>query len=161
MHANANMLNELYSALDRGDHPTMAALYHPEAHFHDIAFDLRGKRLIHAMWHMIYDNGIETKIESVEADDKVGSASIVDRYDFEKDLAHGRAGRPVRNAIRSQFRFRDGLIIEHYDHSDPHAWGKAAMGGPKGFLAGRFRFLRSSVARGKLDNFIREHPDYW
>ena len=37
---------------------------------------------------------------------------------------------------------------------------KAALGGTKGFVAGRVRFLRSLTAQRKLEAFVGKHPEY-
>ena len=84
----------------------------------------------------------------------IGKVKLVDDYTFSD------TGRPVHNVIESRFRFEDGLIIEHVDHCDARAWGRMALGGVKGWLAGRVRFLRSSKANSLLDKFIAEHTEY-
>ena len=70
MHANADLLQRLYSALDRHDHPTMASCYHPEAGFRDIAFNLQGIKKIHSMWHMISETDIRAEFEVIDATDR-------------------------------------------------------------------------------------------
>ena len=68
--ASNEMLNtiaeRLFDALDRHDHESMATCYSETATFHDIAFDLRGKRRIHAMWHMICEGDIHCTYEVLE-----------------------------------------------------------------------------------------------
>ena len=148
MNPNADLLEQLYSSLNRHRHAEMADCYHPEATFHDIAFDLQGKDQIRAMWHMICSGDLRATFEVVHADDGRGMAKVVDEYTFTD------TGRRVRNQIESRFRFRDGLIIEHRDSCDARAWAAAALGGFGGFLAGRFRFLRAWKARAKLQRFV-------
>ena len=65
MHANAALLHRLFTALDHNDHPTMASCYHSAARFRDIAFDLRGRKQIHSMWHMICAGDIRATFEVV------------------------------------------------------------------------------------------------
>jgi ketosteroid isomerase-like protein len=154
MHANAALMERLFTGLDQHDHQAMAACYHADATFTDIAFDLRGQKQIHAMWHMISEGDIRTKFEILHADDTTGQANIVDDYTLTS------TGRSVHNPIDSQFRFQDGLIIEQRDLCDAGAWSAMALGGPIGFLAGRFRFLRGQKARQILSAFVAEHPEY-
>ena len=160
MHPNAELLQRLFSALDRHDHRAMAACYHPEATFRDIAFDLRGRRRIHSMWHMICEGDIRAKFKVVHADEEEGRVRIVDTYTFGATKVPPKRGRSVRNVVESRLRFREGLIIEHRDACDARAWAKAALGGPVGFLAGRIRFLRSWTARRKLRDFVSNHSEY-
>lgn len=148
-HPNAELVRRLYGCLDRHQPEEMAKCYHPDATFHDIAFDLSGKERIAAMWRMICAGDIRAALESVQAGDATGSATVVDQYTFTD------TGRPVRNRIQSEFRFRDGLIVEHRDSCDARAWASAAIGGAAGFLAGRFRFLRAWKAGRKLRRFVR------
>ena len=149
MHQHAAVLQQLYSSLDQHHATAMMDCYHAEATFHDIAFDLRGKDQIRAMWQMICSGDIRTTFEVVRVDDRVGVVKLVDEYTFSD------TGRRVRNPIESRFRFRDGLIIEHRDCCDARAWADAALGGVSGFLAGRLRFLRAWKARVMLRPFLR------
>ncbi len=154
MHANAVLLQRLFNSLDQHDHPAMAGCYHPAATFRDIAFDLRGRKQIHAMWHMICGGDIRATFDLVHADDHSGQVNLVDDYTFSS------TGRRVHNVIDSQFRFRDGLIVEHCDFCDARVWSAMALGGASGLLAGRFRFLRSRKAREKLQGFVAKRPEY-
>lgn len=148
MHSNGVLLQQLYSSLDCHNFEAMANCYHPEATFHDIAFDLEGKDRIREMWRMICIGDIRATFEVVRADDREGVVKLVDEYTFTD------TGRRLRNSIESRFRFRDGLIIEHRDACDARAWASAALGGFTGFMAGRIRFLRAWTARAKLRRFV-------
>jgi ketosteroid isomerase-like protein len=150
MNHNADLLHRFFSNLNQHDHQAMANCYHPDAAFHDIAFDLRGENQIHSMWQMICGGDIRVAFEVVQASEQEGVVRLVDEYTFSE------TGRRVRNPIESRFRFRDGLIIEQRDSCDPRAWAAMAVGGLTGFLAGRFRFLRSWKARSMLRRFINE-----
>lgn len=162
MHANAQLLQRLFTSLNQHDHEGMAACYHLEATFTDIAFDLRGRRQIHAMWAMTCQPEVDIKatFNVVHADDLTGQVSLVDDYTF-RSTGHSSTAHPVHNAIDSRFRFKDGLVIEQRDVCDPHAWAALAIGGVRGFLAGRFRILRSFTARQMLQEFINKHAEYW
>ena len=160
MHPNEDLLHRLFSALDRHDHRTMASCYHPAATFRDIAFDLRGSRQIHGMWHMICKGDIRATFKVVHVNDQEGRVRLVGRYTFGATKSPLKRGRPVRNVIDSRLRFRDGLIIEHRDICDARAWARSALGGPIGFLAGRIRFLRSHAAKKKLNGFVVKCFEY-
>lgn len=149
MHTNGNLVEQLYNSLNRHDYLAMADCYHPAAHFRDIAFDLKGRDQISAMWQMICSGDIRATFEVISADEASASANLVDEYTFTD------TGRRVRNAIESRFRFQDGLIIEHLDSCDPRAWAAAAVGGVGGFVAGRLRSVRAWKAHAKLQRFIQ------
>jgi ketosteroid isomerase-like protein len=153
-HANADLLQRLFTNLNHHDHQEMAACYDARATFRDIAFDLRGIKSIHAMWHMICQTDIRASFQLLEVDDRVGHVNLVDDYTFSS------TGRAVHNVIDSYFRLRDGLIIEHRDSCDARVWAAMALGGVSGFMAGRFRFLRSIKARHMLQEFVENHPGY-
>src|SRR5215469_3114487 len=99
MHPNTRLMERLYTSLDRHVASAMAECYDATAKFHDIAFDLYGKREIEAMWEMICSTDIRTTFEIVHADDQIGVAKVIDEYTF------SATGRRVRNMIESRFRF--------------------------------------------------------
>lgn len=157
MHPNHAFLNRLFTALDRHDHAAVATCYAPDAHFRDIAFDLRGREQIHGMWRMICSGDIKLTFQILHADDQDGSARLVETYTFGASSDSVRPGRRVRNEISSRFAFADGLIARQDDDCDPRQWARQALGnGINGFLAGRVRLLRSRVAKSKLDKFLQE-----
>ena len=158
MHANAALLHRLFTALDQHDHQAMASCYDEEATFRDIAFDLRKRKKIHCMWHMICEGDIRATFEVVHANDREGRVKLIDVYTFGKDPP--KPGRPVRNVVDSRFVFQDGVIIDHQDFCDASEWARMALGGLTGFLAGRIRLLRSFKAGRMLKAFAESHPEY-
>jgi limonene-1,2-epoxide hydrolase len=148
-HANAVLLRRLFTSLQERNHQAMADCYAPSATFRDIAFDLRGGREIHAMWRMICTTTpVKVTIQQVEADDRGGRARIVDEYTFSDTQL------PVVNPITSRFRFENGRIVEHRDECDARRWAEQAIGGVKGWLAGRVRPLRAWKATRKLRPYL-------
>jgi ketosteroid isomerase-like protein len=148
-HANALLLRRLFTALQDRNHERMADCYAPSATFHDIAFDLRDRQEIHAMWHMICDTtSVTVTIQGIEADEREGVARVVDSYTFSE------TGNPVVNPIESHFRFENGRILEHRDDCDERSWARQAIGGPAGWLAGRVRPLRAWKAARKLRPYL-------
>jgi SnoaL-like domain len=158
MHQNAEVLQQLFSGLNRHDHEAMASCYQETATFTDIAFQLKGKKQIHAMWHLICEPGwpadIKAMFHIVHADEHVGWVNLVDEYTF------GPNRKPVTNVIDSHFRFADNLIASQHDFCDSRSWAAMAVGGLSGFLAGEFRFLRSRNAAALLRKFVKKHPQY-
>lgn len=149
--SNAQVIERFYRAFDEGDGEAMGACYAPDVQFSDPVFtDLRGDRA-RRMWRMLTDSPGDLDIELVEheADDSKGSAHWLARYEFTD------TGRPVVNDIRAQFRFRDGLIVEHRDDFSFYAWARQALGSV-GLALGWTPLLRSAVRRkaaGKLEEY--------
>lgn len=141
MHSNARLLETLYRSLAARDAAGMAACYHPEVHFTDPVFDLRGAEVA-AMWRMLCARGEDLRVEfrDVAADEEGGRAHWEATYTF------AATGRKVRNSIDASFRFRDGRIVRHADRFDFWRWSRQALGLP-GWLLGWSGFLRGSVAR--------------
>ncbi len=132
----------------------MAACYHETAKFSDIAFQLKGRKQIHAMWHMICANGIEVEVKDVKEHAGEVHARIVDTYVFSD------TGRKVVNPILCRFQCRDGLILQQIDACDALLWARQAFGGIKGEVVGRAGFMRRTAARRKLQRFINSHSKY-
>ncbi|WP_269533626.1 nuclear transport factor 2 family protein [Chitinimonas sp. BJYL2] len=157
MTAEAALITRFYTAFQQGDWATMAACYHPEAHFSDPAFDLRGKQPA-AMWRMLIEGAtaLEIRFNHVQGDRGEGSASWEAIYPF------SQTGRTVHNRIQARFSFRDGLILRHEDQFDFWAWSRMALGAP-GYLLGWSPLLRNKVrkmAAQRLGRFTEKHPEY-
>jgi hypothetical protein len=154
MHSHVPLLQKLYSCLNHKDHAGMAECYHLDAEFPDIAFSLKGRKSIHAMWHMISTTDLLAEFKVQHADEWSGMVHLVDDYTF-KDT-----GYPVHNVIQSEFQIRDGLIIWHHDKCNALRWGIQALGPVKGVLSWLVPASRRAKAKEKLDAFIRTHPEY-
>ena len=140
MHPHAQLITRFYEAFQRRDAAGMAACYHPEVRFSDPAFrSLRGPQA-GAMWNMLCTRGTDLRLEfsGVQADASSGRAHWEAHYTF------SQSGRTVHNIIDAQFRFQDGLIVEHTDHFDFARWARQALG-PMGLLLGRTGWLQNKV----------------
>ena len=142
---NADTIARFYAAFAALDGATMATCYAPDVRFEDPVFTLRGKDEVMSMWAML---GAATRAGSmdvwklewrdVEADANAGRAHWEAHYRF------SATKRMVHNRIDAAFRFRDGLIVEHVDRFDFHAWARQALGLP-GLLLGWTPMLRNKV----------------
>lgn len=157
MHPNEHLLTKLFSCLNAHDHDGMAECYADDATFQDIAFDLKNKEQIHAMWRMAcLDNkagvksDIAATVKELSANDSTGRVVVIDDYTFRD------TGRKVHNQIVSQFEFRRGKIIKQTDACDAAAWARQAIGGFQGYVAGHIGFIRRGKAMKKLKS---EHPE--
>lgn len=152
MHRHAALMEKLYQCLDDKDHEGMASCYHADATFQDIAFTLRGREQIHAMWRMIAQTDLRASFTVLRADEQTGAVDLLDEYTFRE------TGRPVRNVIRSEFRFLDGLIVEHRDSCDALKWGLQALGPIQGVATWLVPALRRRKAMAKLKKFMETNP---
>jgi ketosteroid isomerase-like protein len=128
---NAELIRDLYEAMDRHDGEAMAEMYDPDGRFSDPAFgELTGAEA-GDMWRMLTRRAEDLRVELVEhsADGEAGTARWIARYTFT------RTGRPVVNDVRAQFGFRDGRILEHRDSFPFWAWARQALG-PAGLVLG-------------------------
>lgn len=139
MHPHAQLIERFYAAFARRDWAGMAACYHPEVHFSDEVFDLRGADA-GLMWRMLVTSGRDLTLEyrEISADERSGRARWDARYTF------SATGRKVLNRIDASFEFRDGLIVRHVDRFDFWTWSRQALGLP-GLLLGWSSLLRSKV----------------
>jgi SnoaL-like domain len=154
MHRNTVLLEKFYKSVQDHDHLATAECYHPNATFKDIAFDLREKKMIQAMWHMIGATDLQISYKVEGANEHDGTARWVADYTFTD------SGRKVHNDLRSKFVFKDGLILRQVDDCDPWKWGMQALGPVKGLFSWLVPTIRHEKAMGKLKAFIRKHPEY-
>jgi ketosteroid isomerase-like protein len=130
-HPNAQVIEQLYAALDAKDGETMASLYTGDAVFHDPAFgELHGPE-VGAMWRMLCEQAadLSVKASDVKASNVAGSASWVAHYTF------SQTGRKVENRVTAAFKFHEGKISEHRDSFSMLRWARQALG-PAGLLLG-------------------------
>jgi ketosteroid isomerase-like protein len=151
---NAELIERFYAAFDRRDGDAMAGCYAPDATFRDPVFgELNGPE-IGAMWRMLTGRAPDLSVELVEHDvgESEGSARWIARYTF------SQTGHPVINDVQAQFRFRDGLIVEHFDRFPFYRWARQALG-TQGKLLGWMPRLRLTVhreARAALSRAMQE-----
>jgi ketosteroid isomerase-like protein len=128
---NAELIRQLYGAMDRHDGEVMASLYDPDGRFHDPAFgELTGAEA-QDMWRMLTGRAEDLSVELADhaAEGDSGTAHWIARYTFT------RTGRPVVNEVHARFRFREGRIAEHDDSFAFWRWARQALG-PAGVVLG-------------------------
>jgi hypothetical protein len=157
MNNQIELLNKFYSGFQKKDVKSMIECYHPEIHFKDEVFDLKGKQA-GAMWHMLCESGKDLQISfrNIKTHKKSGSAYLEAKYTFSKTK------RTVHNKIIAHFEFKDGKIIRHIDAFNFWKWSWQAFG-ILGLFLGWTSFLRkkiSTAANTSLKKFIEKHPIY-
>ncbi len=128
---NADLIHDLYEAMNRHDGEAMARMYEPDGRFHDPAFgELNGDEA-GDMWRMLTGRADDLRVELAEheAVGDTGSARWIAHYTFT------RTGRPVVNEVNARFRFHDGHIAEHDDSFSFWRWARQALG-PTGLILG-------------------------
>ena len=135
-------IDAFYGAFQKQDAETMVSCYHKDIIFNDPAFGtLQGERAKN-MWRMLCENqkGKKFKVDSsdIVCCDDTGIAHWEAHYNFSK------TGRKVHNRIDAEFKFKDGMIINHIDRFDLHKWAKQALGF-KGFLLGGTNFFKNKL----------------
>jgi ketosteroid isomerase-like protein len=122
MRTNEQLIERLFTSLDRGDFQSVADCYRDDAEFRDIAFDLKGKGNIAAMWHLVCSKQTKVSFCDIKDDDFSGTAHWEALYQF------SRTNQLVHNEIDSTFTFRDGKILVHRDQCDRWLWARQALG---------------------------------
>jgi uncharacterized protein len=150
---NAELIRDLYEAMDRHDGEAMAQMYDPDGRFSDPAFgELTGAEA-GDMWRMLTGRAEDLSVELAEhaTEGDTGTAHWIARYTFT------RTDRPVVNDVHARFRFRDGRIVEHRDSFPFWAWARQALG-PAGVVLGLpgLRLLIRRQARSDLTKFRGE-----
>ena len=150
--SDAQVIKQLYAALNDCDGEAMASLYTDDARFSDPAFgDLEGPQ-VGAMWRMLTSRAQDLKVEVrlVKAKAGLGEAQWEATYTF------AQTGLPVRNLGKARFAFREGKIATHTDEWDFHKWAGQALGF-KGKALGWAKPFHATVtkkARAELEKFM-------
>ena len=154
MNTERACLDRLYAGFRDRDYSAVRSCYHPDVHFVDEVFDLRGAA-VPGMWHMLLDRGTDLTFT-------VNLTQAPQRTRREPVYTFSATGRPVHNVIDSTFEFEGGQILRQQDQFNFHRWAGMALG-PMGTLLGWTPWLRAKVSRGaneKLRAFLDSHPDY-
>lgn len=154
-HDNKQTIICLYDALARRDGDAMGQLYHPDATFKDPVFGALSRSEVAQMWKMLCTRGkdLELKLVRAETSGDVGFA------EWEAQYSYGKKRNKVHNRVRSEFVFREGLIVEQLDQFDIRKWTAMALGMP-GRLFGWATLLHKTVQKGarrSLASFARQH----
>jgi len=152
-HPNAELIIRFYQAFQRLDAESMNACYAEDVAFSDPVFrDLHGREA-GDMWRMLASRaqGFSLTFDSVQADDKSGSARWVATYLF------SQTGRTVVNRIQARFVFCDGKIIEHRDHFDLWRWSRQALG-LQGVLLGWLPPVQAAIRKQAMKGLAAFQP---
>jgi ketosteroid isomerase-like protein len=154
MDQNKEVINRFYQAFQERDWKTMQSCYHPEARFRDPVFPDLNSQQVKAMWHMLCENAKNFSLQFSE----VSSEGDKGKCRWDAWYTFSRTGRSVHNIIHADFRFKDGLIIEHTDSFNFWRWSRMALG-LSGVLLGWTPFLQNKVQETALKSLVKFMQD--
>jgi ketosteroid isomerase-like protein len=137
-------VQRLYESVKRGDAAAASECYCDDASYRDIAFDLKGKPDIAAMWRLVCSRGVEVIYGYIRTEGSEVKGHWVFKYKF-------RGTRPVINGMDSTFTFRDGKILVHHDDASRWRWARQALGIPTGALVTVLPFILRIMAKKDLE----------
>ena len=147
---------KFYDAFSKLDVDTMISCYHPEVLFIDPAFGRLNHDEVVNMWKMLRErsNGnLSIEFSSIKATKKSGSAKWIATYIF------SQTKREVRNVVKAEFKFKEGLIVKHTDSFNFWLWSGMALGW-KGYLFGWTPIFKNKVrkmALASLNKYMSDH----
>jgi hypothetical protein len=139
-------VQRLYESVKQGDASAAAECYCDDASYRDLAFDLKRKPEIAAMWRFVCSRGVRVEYRDIRSEGSEVKGHWVFDYKF-----HGT--RPVNNEMNSTFEFRDGKILVHHDDGNRWEWAKQALGTPKAALVTVLPFILRIQAMKELEAF--------
>ncbi|WP_370392565.1 nuclear transport factor 2 family protein [uncultured Winogradskyella sp.] len=149
------LIQKFYEAFNALNANEMVSCYHPEVTFEDPAFGVLKGENAKQMWYMLCESqkgkDFQVSYSNIKVDGTTGSANWEAFYVFSKTQ------RKVHNKISANFKFKDGLIIEHKDDFSLHNWAKQALGF-KGWLLGGTKFFKRKLQQQThktLQNYIQ------
>jgi hypothetical protein len=136
------LIEQFYTAFQRGDYRTMQSMYHPRATFSDPVFQNLDAEKTKAMWEMLLSSAQDLKItfHSVQSQGTTANCQWEAWYTF------SRTNRKVHNIIEASFQFEEGLILRHVDAFDLWRWSRMALG-ISGALLGWSPIVRRKIRR--------------
>lgn len=114
-----------YEAFANRDPDAMAALYHPDATFHDPAFGTLKGAEIGGMWRMLSEAAPDLKVQHSNVGAKDGNKASAH---WDAQYTFGVTGNKVENHVDAKFEFKDGKIISHRDDFSFPKWAGQALG---------------------------------
>ena len=137
-----SIISNFYAAFAELDAEGMVAYYHDDIVFQDPAFGQQKGERAKNMWRMLCQSqkGKDFRMEYSD----VTSKGIYARAHWEAHYNFSQTGRRVHNKIDASFKFKDGLIVQHDDSFNLHAWAKQALGF-KGIVLGGTSFFQRKL----------------
>lgn len=148
------IINTFYTCFSQLDAEGMVACYHPDVVFEDPAFGVLNGEDAKDMWRMLIHRGkssLEVKLVNLDSTTSGGHADWVASYFYGQ--------RRVINFIHADFKFKDGLIIEHRDHFNLWRWARQAIGF-NGLLLGWTPWFKKQVQKQSAAHLHKYQEKY-
>ena len=144
------LIDDFYKAFHARDAAAMSRMYDDAAHFSDPVFPALDAAGVRAMWTMLTARASDLTVTAsdIESDGDTGKCRWVARYTFTATK------RFVENRIVAEFKFRNGLILDHRDTFSFWRWSRQALG-PAGLVLGWTPLLQKKVQRTAADNLAK------
>ncbi len=139
-------IHQLYTSITAGAVSEMEACYAPKVKFHDPVFGTLMNYEVPKMWKMLIERSkgnLDINYSILESNAYKGTAEWTATYTF------GKKKRKVINIIKSEFHFKDGLIIRQNDDFNIWTWSKQALGW-SGVLLGWTGYLHRKIQKQAL-----------
>lgn len=150
---NKQVIEQFYTAFQKGDAAGMNACYSDDIIFSDPVFLILKGEEVKSMWEMLCRNAKDFSLSFSDIellDEEYATCRWQASYIF------SATGRKVQNNIKAYMRLKDGKIIEHSDAFRLSTWISQALGW-KGFLFSWTGFMKRAIqkkARKNLDRYM-------
>jgi hypothetical protein len=142
---------QFFDQLIARDLAGMLALYHPNIHYSNPFFELRGVD-VGALWRMSWSYLPDIRVACTDSD--IRGSSVY----WQASYTYPPTGRYIEQHLTADLTFVDGTIIRHVDRFNIHEWAHKAYG-TVGALFGGWRMFERRIAvkaRTRLAAFVRE-----
>jgi hypothetical protein len=147
MSPDEQVVQKLYLSFKSGDAAGMAECYHDDAEFHDLAFDLKGKKDIADMWRFVCHRRPSIEFGNIRTEGSEVKAHWNADYKF-------KGVNQVNYGIDARFTCREGKIVVHHDEASRWVWSKQALRFPKAVIVTLFPTVLREQARKELKAFL-------
>lgn len=134
-------IHQLYTALADGEISKIDTCYSATVNFYDPIFGVLKNDEVPAMWKMLIEKSkanLKIKYNIIKIDAFTATVEWTANYTF------GKKNKKIKNQIRSQFHFKEGLIIKQNDDFNIWNWCKQAFGF-YGFFLGWTGYMQHKI----------------
>jgi hypothetical protein len=143
------LMRQFFAQLAARDVAGMLALYHPDIHYSNPLFELRGAQA-GAIWQMSWSYLPDIRVVCTDSDIRGNSVY------WQASYTYPPTGRYVVQHLTADLTFVDDAIIRHADRFNIHEWAHTAYGVVGQMLGGSPLFERwlAAKARARIAPFL-------
>ena len=148
MTSSETTIHQLYTSIAAGAIPGIEACYAPKVKFHDPVFGTLTNHEVLKMWKMLIEKSkgnLTIDYTILKTNEHKGTAEWTATYTF------GKKKRKVKNHIKSEFYFKEGLIIRQNDDFNIWTWSKQALGW-SGIFLGWTGYLHRKIQKQAINS---------